>query len=147
MNQKILIYSVFICAAFAVPLANRASAEESAKKHPTQAELQAQAKVTEAQARTLALTKAPGGKVKSSELEEENGHLIWSFDITMPGTKNITEVNVDAKDGSIVGVDIETPKYQAKEAAEDAKAAKKAKQDKDEDDDDEKDEKPSKKSD
>ena len=109
--------------------------------------MRAQAKVTEAQARALALTKAPGGKVEASELEEENGRLIWSFDISTPGTKNITEVQVDAKEGKIVAVDIETPKDQAKEAAEDKKAAKKSKKDKDDDDDDEKGEKPKKNTD
>jgi hypothetical protein len=144
MKRKIVITTLLLCGALSTPALNRAFAEDSAKKGPTQAELQAQAKVTEAQARELALTKAPGGKVQSSELEEENGHLIWSFDISTPGTKNITEVQVDAKEGKIVAVDIETPKDQAKEAAEDKKAGKKAKKEKDEDDD-EKDEKPEKK--
>jgi hypothetical protein len=145
MKRKIIISTLLICGTCLTPTVNRAFAEDSAKKGPTQAELQAQAKVTEAQARKIALTKAPGGKIQSSELEEENGLLIWSFDIATPDTKNITEVNVDAKTGTIVGVDIETPKDQAKEAAEDAKAAKKAKKEKDEDDD-EKDEKPKEKS-
>jgi hypothetical protein len=141
VKRKSIVYSLLIAAALTVPAVNRAFAEDSAKKHSTQAELQAQATVTEAQARKLALTKAPNGKIESSELEEENGHLIWSFDISMPGTKNITEVQVDAKAGTIVGVDIETPKDQAKEAAADKKAAKKAKNEKDDDDEDEKDEK------
>jgi hypothetical protein len=146
MKLKIVACSLLVCAALSSAQLTRAAADESAKKS-TQAELQAQAKVTEAQARALALTKAPGGKVESSELEEENGHLIWSFDISTPGTKNITEVQVDAKDGKIVAVDIETPKDQAKEANEDKKASKKSKKAKDDDDDDdEKDEKPKKKS-
>jgi len=144
MKSKLVLYSLIIGAALASPVVNLARAEDAAKKTPTQSELQAQAKVTEAQARALALAKAPGGTVKSSELEEEKGHLIWSFDITMPGTKNITEVNVDAKTGAIVGVDVETPKDQAKEAAEDAKAAKHAQKEQEEKDED--DEKPAKKS-
>ena len=145
MKHRIVACSFLVCAALSSVLVTRAGAEDSAKK-PTQAELQAQAKVTEAQARVLALTKAPGGKVESSELEEENGRLIWSFDISTPGTKNITEVQVDAKEGKVVAVDIETPKDQAKEAAADKKAAKKTKKEQDEDDEDEKDEKPKSKS-
>jgi hypothetical protein len=47
--------------------------------------------------------------------------LIWSFDIATPGSKNITEVAVNAVTGKIVAVDIETPEDQAKEKAEDAK--------------------------
>jgi hypothetical protein len=41
--------------------------------------------------------------------------MIWSFDIATPGTKNITEVNIDAMTGEIVAVDIETPEKEAKE--------------------------------
>lgn len=91
----------------------------------SQASLKSKATVTEAQASKVALAKVPHGKIKTSELENENGKLVWSFDISMPGTKNITEVLVDAKKGAVVSTAIETPQQQAKEAAEDAK--KKAK--------------------
>ena len=48
-------------------------------------------KITMEQARATALKKAPG-KVKSAELENEHGKLIYSFDIAT--SKNaITEVN------------------------------------------------------
>ncbi len=138
MKKTILAHLMLACLALSSPAVHSASAADSAQKEKSQAGLRAQAKVTEAQARDLALTKAPGGKVESSELEEENGLLIWSFDISTPGTKNITEVQVDAKEGKVVAVDIETPKDQAKEAAEDKKAAAKSKKEKDDDDDDEK---------
>ena len=81
--------------------------------------LLAKAKVTKAEAQKTALTKAPDGTVKDAELEEENGKLVWSFDIARPGTKDITEVQVDAITGKIVLVEVETPKDQAKEAKED----------------------------
>jgi hypothetical protein len=86
-----------------------------------QEQLQAEAKFPQAEARKLALGKVPGGQVKSAELEREHGVLIWSFDITMPNNKNITEVAVDAKTGKIANVEIETPEQQAKEAKEDKK--------------------------
>ena len=82
----------------------------------SQAVLKKQTKVTEAQARSTALAKVVNGTVKSSELEKENGKLIWSFDIATPKTQNITEVQVDAKTGKIVSTQIETPAKQAKEA-------------------------------
>jgi len=41
----------------------------------------------------------------------------WSFDIGSNGTKNITEVQVDARDGKIVSVQTESLRAQAKEAA------------------------------
>jgi uncharacterized membrane protein YkoI len=69
--------------------------------------LRAQAKVTEDSARGLALAQAPGGVVQALELEREHGRLIWSFDIKITGKPGITEVNVNALDGSIVGIEHE----------------------------------------
>jgi hypothetical protein len=96
--------------------------EEEGKK----ADLAAQAKITRVQAEQTALAKVPGGTIKEGELEKEKGKLIWSFDITTPGTADITEVAVDAITGEVVAIDKETPKDEAKE--------KKAKKEKDEDD-------------
>ena len=68
-----------------------------------------------------ALAKVPNGTVKEAELEEEKGKLIWSFDIATPGTKDITEVNVDAITGKIVATEIEKAKDEAKEAKDEKK--------------------------
>jgi len=57
----------------------------------------------------------PAGTIQSAELEKERGKLIWSFDISKPGTKDITEVQVDARNGGIVSVQIETPAAHIKE--------------------------------
>jgi hypothetical protein len=88
-------------------------------KPETQAELQSQARVTKASAEKTALTKVVGGTIKSGEIENEHGKLVWSFDIKMPHSRNITEVQVDAKSGKIVAIEQETPSQQAKEAKED----------------------------
>lgn len=90
----------------------------------SQAALKAQAKITQEEATKSALAKVPGGKIKSAEIEREHGKLIWSFDISMPKSASITEVQVDAKSGKIVSTQVETPKDQAKEAAADKKAKK-----------------------
>ena len=100
-----------------------------------QAKLEAKAKITRADAENIALAKAPGGSVKEGGIEEENGKLIYSFDIAVPGTRDITEVQVDAKNGEVVSVAKETPAQQADE--------KKGKKNKGEED--EKDEKGEKK--
>lgn len=84
-----------------------------------EAKLKAEAKFSEADAQKIALLKRPNGKIINSELEEENGYLVWSFDISKPDTKNITEIQVDAKTGKIVSTQIETPADQSKEAAVD----------------------------
>lgn len=90
----------------------------------SQAKLQAEAKISEADARITALAKVPAGTISSSELEKEHGKLIWSFDIAQADSKNITEVQVDAKTGKIVSTKMETPRHEAKEAAAEKKEGK-----------------------
>jgi len=66
--------------------------------------LRSEAKVSERDARATALAKVPGGTIKEGELERENGHLQWSFDVAVPGEKQTTEVNVDAISGEVLNV-------------------------------------------
>jgi len=94
------------------------AAVTTVQAQPSEAQLMKETKVTKSQAEKTALAKVPNGVIKSAELEKEHGLLIWSFDIAKPGTKNIAEVQVDAKTGKIASVQIETPKDQATEAAE-----------------------------
>jgi len=94
------------------------------KKATSQAELQKEAKISEATARATALKEVPNGTVKSSELERENGKLIYSYDITVPGKTGIDEVNVNAIDGSVVAKQHESPKTEKKEAVQEAKEKK-----------------------
>ncbi len=89
---------------------------------PTQAELQKQAKITMVEARAIAL-KSAAGTIKSEELENEHGKLIYSFDIST-GEPGITEVNIDALNGKVIAVQKENA---AKEAAEKKQEAKEAK--------------------
>lgn len=70
-------------------------------------QLQAKAKITKADAQATALTQVPNGTVKDCELEREHGRIIWSFGLTTPDSKDITEVNVDAITGSVVNVEHE----------------------------------------
>lgn len=86
-----------ICAALATGLLT-----SGAFAGDKQSKLEAQAKVSKAEAEKTALAKVPGGTVKDAEIEEENGRLIWSFDIATAGTKELTEVEVDAKTGDVI---------------------------------------------
>jgi hypothetical protein len=95
------------------------------------AKLESHAKISKEDASKTALAQVPNGVIKESELEKEHGKLIWSFDITTPDSKDITEVAVDAITGNVVSTEKETPEEQAKEAAEDAAKGKKHKEDKD----------------
>ena len=83
--------------------------------------LLAEAKVSEADASATALAKVPSGTISSGELEKEHGKLIWSFDIAKAGSKNITEIHVDAKTGKVISSKEETPQKEAKEASQEAK--------------------------
>jgi uncharacterized membrane protein YkoI len=94
------------------------------KKEESQAALQKEAKISEATARATALAQVPNGVFKSSELERENGKLIYSYDITVPGKAGIEEINVNAMDGSVVNHEHENAKAEKKEAAQEAKEKK-----------------------
>ncbi len=81
------------------------------------------AKVNVDTATAAAQAKVPKGKIVSAEIEEENGKLIYSFDIKTKGKSGIDEVGVDAVTGAILTVQHESPRAEAKEKADDAKKA------------------------
>ena len=95
------------------------------------AKLEATAKVGRAEAERIALAKVPGGTIKEGGIEREKGKVLWSFDITTPGSKDITEVQIDAQTGAVLAVDKETSSNEAKEK-------KREKKEKEEDEKDEK---------
>lgn len=107
--------------ALACAVAIVTSASSNLAAGESEKQLLAQAKITRQHAEEIALAAAHGGKIKSSELEREKGHLVWSFDIMKPHTSNITEVLVDAKTGQIVAVQKEHIAEQASEARADAR--------------------------
>ncbi len=84
------------------------------------------AKITPDSAIALAKAKLPKATLKSAEIEEEDGKLIYSFDFETAGKSGIDEVNVDAKTGKVGKVEHETPKSEKAEEARDKAKAKKA---------------------
>jgi uncharacterized membrane protein YkoI len=60
-------------------------------------------------ARAQALAAVPHGRIKSAELEREQGRLIYSFDIAVPGRAGFEEVQISAIDGSLISVRHESP--------------------------------------
>ncbi len=79
--------------------------------------LQAKAKITCEAARKSALAKLGGTglRIKSAELEEEGGKLVYSFDVKRKGKPGVDEVQVDALTGAIGAVKHESPRDEAKE--------------------------------
>jgi len=130
MKIQSIICSVIALGLLAGGLAACMTEKEEGKEgeKATAAKLEAQAKITKAEAEKIALAKVPGGSIKEGEIEKEKGKVIWSFDIATPGTKDITEVQVDAMTGAIVDLAKETVADQEKEKKEDAKKAKKEKE-------------------
>ncbi|MEO6155255.1 MAG: PepSY domain-containing protein [Thermomonas sp.] len=107
----------------ALVIATGCSAGPAPDADPGQAALLKEAKVSEAAAAKTALARVPGGTIKSSELENEHGALVWSFDIAIPKSPNIHEIQVNALTGAIANSEIETPKDQAEEIEQDRKEA------------------------
>jgi uncharacterized membrane protein YkoI len=80
-----------------------------------EAKLESQARISKPEAEKIALAQVPNGTIQEGELEKEKGRLIWSFDIVTPGSRDITEVQVDAQTGHVASVEKETPKQEQKE--------------------------------
>lgn len=91
-------------------------------KPETQAALMREAKVTKKVATATALAQVPGARVQSSEIERENGKLIYSFDLKVKGKAGIEEINVDALTGAVIAHEHEGAKAEKKEAAQEKKA-------------------------
>lgn len=82
------------------------------------------ATVTLEKARAVAMAKVAKGRIQAQEIEEENGRLIYSFDVKVKGNSGIEEVNVDAKTGELVNTEHEGAKAEAKEQVVDKAEAK-----------------------
>jgi len=131
MRIKIILCGLLINGLLAGSLATSVLADDK-DQQADHATLKAQAKVSKAEAKKVALAEVKKRglqhpKIKEAELEREKGLLIWSFDIATKGTEDITEVQVDAKSGVIVSVTTESAASEAKEKGD--------KKEKDEDDD------------
>jgi uncharacterized membrane protein YkoI len=117
MRKLTMLLAGALCAAPAAAAAQRSSHPA----HETQAQLAREARVPMAQARRTALAAVPRGRVRSSELEREHGHLIYSFDIAVPGRSGIEEINVDAMTGRVLAHEHEGPAAERAEAAQEAR--------------------------
>lgn len=121
MSRRTLIEAALFSLVVASAGAQQANADKAMTAKKEEAALRATAKVSEASARAIALKAVPGAAVKAAEIEKEKGKVIWSFELTVAGTKGIEEVNVDAMTGKVVGKEHESDAKEAKEARDEAK--------------------------
>ena len=80
------------------------------------AELAKQAKITEAAATKIALEKVPG-TVKAVELEDENGTIVYGFDIVAKDGSQ-QEVKIDAQTGKVAKVEADHEEKNGEEKAD-----------------------------
>jgi uncharacterized membrane protein YkoI len=99
--------------------------KDGSYKKESQTELLAQSKVTKAEATKATLAKYPHGKIRSTELKKWHGKLRWKFTLSMPKSRDMTEVAVDALTGEVVWTEVETPEDIKAEKAEKAAWMKK----------------------
>jgi uncharacterized membrane protein YkoI len=110
----------------AVPKAAAPAQAQASYKKDLPAALVKKAKIAEAKAAATAQAKVPTGKIQGVELEEENGKLMYSYDLKIPGKSGTEEVNVDAMTGAVIAVEHEDAAAEKKEADADKKGAKAA---------------------
>jgi uncharacterized membrane protein YkoI len=92
----------------------------SVKASRLDADTKKQAGVDDKAARATALAeiKAAGAKISSGGLEVEDGCLLYTYDVKVPGRSGVEEVIIDAGTGKVLKVEHESA---VKEAAEKAK--------------------------
>jgi Peptidase propeptide and YPEB domain len=98
---------ILIIALSAFGISSGVTSDKNEAKHSS--------KITKTRAERIALTKVPGGSIRSAELETARGRRFWSVYIAKPGSKNAKEIRVDAKSGQILAVQTERPGDQAEE--------------------------------
>ena len=108
MKPKDFLRSVILIVALAAfGISSGVASDKSKAKHSS--------KITKARAERIALTKVPGGSIRSAELETARGQRFWAVYIAKPGSKNAKEIRVDATSGQILAVQTEKPGDQAEE--------------------------------
>jgi len=103
------------------------TAQHTMKVKETTPGLAAQATISADSAQKIALAQVSRGWVREAQLEQQNGTLVYSYDIKARGKSGVEEVNVDAKTGAVVSTKHESAKAEAKEAAGEQKSMKTAK--------------------
>jgi uncharacterized membrane protein YkoI len=71
--------------------------------------VQAQSLITRQRAEMMALELVPGGEIVSGNLERDKNRLLWWFDVSIPGSRNVKAIQLDAYSGTVVSNTIETP--------------------------------------
>jgi len=118
--SRMLVAVVAVAALSACEAGERGERGEGGEIEEAAPGFAARAKVDGETARATALARVSGGRVVGAELEEEDGRLVYSFDIEVQGKPGVEEIWVDAVSGEVVSQEHES---EAKEARESKDAA------------------------
>jgi|RhiMethySRZTD1v2_1073278.scaffolds.fasta_scaffold4286353_1 uncharacterized membrane protein YkoI len=67
-------------------------------------------RVSRGRAETTALQLVPGGAIVSGGLEKDKGNkLVWAFDVSIPGSRNVKAIAIDAYTGMVLSNTLEAP--------------------------------------
>ena len=70
--------------------------------------LLAQATISDAAARTVALERFPGSQIVDADIDQDDGRIIYQYELRVSNVRH--DVDIDAKTGAIVAVDDEDVK-------------------------------------
>jgi len=70
--------------------------------------IQARSTITRERAEIAALKLVPGGSIVSGDLERDKNRLVWWFDVSIPGSRNVKAIQIDAYTGAVVSNTTET---------------------------------------
>jgi hypothetical protein len=120
MRRQVVLALLFLALSTSV-LAAAPSCSIRPAKDTLPPALQNLAKVSQVDAQKAALAKfkASSTKIKSIELEVEQGCLVYSFDIAVFGKRGIEEIMVDAGTGKLLSHKHESATQEAAEQAKD----------------------------
>ena len=69
----------------------------------------AYAAISRDKAEAIALKQLPGSQIVAGGLEKAQGREVWTFDLSVPNSRNFTEVVIDAESGKVLSKRLETP--------------------------------------
>lgn len=105
-------------------MAKKAHVQATMKVKESEPGLAAQATLTADSAQKVALAQVPHGRIRTAELENDKGTLVYSYDVKASGKSGVDEVLIDAKTGAVVSKTHESASTEAKEIASEKKSAK-----------------------
>jgi uncharacterized membrane protein YkoI len=67
--------------------------------------LLAQATISDAAARAVALERFPNGQIVDAEIDEDHGRVMYKYELHIASERRTVDVDIDAKTGAIVAVE------------------------------------------